>query len=65
MSAKIKSRSVKPEGTSCVKCERGKLIYPNKWWRDELKQLRCNWCHATYRVVGPSPILNQGSGAIP
>ncbi len=29
----------------CAKCGNGDLVFPNEWWRDTLKQLRCNWCH--------------------
>lgn len=41
-----------PEGTQCLKCDRGLISYPSAWWKNELKMLRCNWCGTVYRVHG-------------
>lgn len=32
------------EDQACHVCSNGRYVYPNAWWRDTLKQLRCDRC---------------------
>ena len=31
------------------KCGKGTFVYPNKWWKEVLKLMRCDWCGETAR----------------
>lgn len=42
--------SSKP-GQWCPDCGRGKLVFPNAWWKHELEMLRCVHCHRTAKAL--------------
>lgn len=47
----IKGTIIKAKENAPCDCNRGRFVVPNDWWRNELKLVRCNWCHATAMLV--------------
>jgi len=48
-------RTVAAKEDAPCDCGRGRFVVPNDWWRNELKLVRCNWCHQTAKLSSKGP----------